>query len=369
MKIYFCDLCNESVPNADLENGRAVMRNGRVICRACEGAMSSPDEAKGSEIASEEEEARTSGSVAKARPPAGSSPVAAVAVVLATMALLATFAAAAIQFLNTDKRLRTLEDELGEARRDAVADGRAMESRLNDEVRRTLDDIGQARTNLVELRARLDESSKAQGDAVARLRDELVEWEARLRELEGVAQMVDRHDRELATVRDKTDTLRHDLRRVGDRVTEQKERAEEKARFEQVIGLGQEEKPEWWSLVSELKSDNSGVRWQAVQSLGATKDVNVAEHLTPMLKDPDIFVRMATARILGDLQATIGIPALIDALEDPEASVREASIVSLRGVTGQNFRFDPSGKDSERAKRVKAWRDWWDKSADDLLGS
>jgi len=359
MKIYFCDLCNESVPNADLENGRAVMRNGRVICQACEGAMSSSDEAK----------PPVGDRSGEPRPQRSSSPAAAVAVVLAILALLTTLGTAAFQFLNTDERLRTLEEELGEARRDAVADGRAMETRLNGEVRRTLDDIGQARTSLVELRARLDESSRAQGDEVSRLRDELVEWEGRLRELEGVARMVERHDRELTTVRDKTDNLRSDLRRVGDQVTEQSERAEEKARFEQVLAIGGEEKPAWWELVSELKSDNSGVRWQAVQSLGATGDVNVAEHLTPMLDDPDIFVRMATARILGDLQATIGIPALIDALEDPEASVREASVVSLRGVTGQNFRFDPSGKDSDRAKRVKAWRDWWAKSADELLGS
>ena len=79
--------------------------------------------------------------------------------------------AAAFLFLSTDERFRGLEDDISDARRDAVADGRAMEGRLNDEVRRTVEEIGQARTSLAELRARLDESSRSQGDAVATLRE------------------------------------------------------------------------------------------------------------------------------------------------------------------------------------------------------
>ena len=71
---------------------------------------------------------------------------------------------------------------------------------------------------------------------------------------------------------------------------------------------------------------------------------------------------MATARILGDLEAPVGIEPLIDALEDSEASVREAAVVSLRSITGRSFQFNPGAKESDRAKRIKAWRDWWKKS-------
>src|SRR5262245_35426012 len=39
--VSFCDLCNESIPQADLDQGRAVRRNERLICAACEAAMSS----------------------------------------------------------------------------------------------------------------------------------------------------------------------------------------------------------------------------------------------------------------------------------------------------------------------------------------
>ena len=36
MKIHFCDLCNESVPQADLDQGRAFIRKDRVISKADE---------------------------------------------------------------------------------------------------------------------------------------------------------------------------------------------------------------------------------------------------------------------------------------------------------------------------------------------
>ena len=39
MEIHFCSLCNESVPQSDLDLGRAFVRRGRVICAVCERAM------------------------------------------------------------------------------------------------------------------------------------------------------------------------------------------------------------------------------------------------------------------------------------------------------------------------------------------
>src|ERR1700741_3271172 len=39
MEIHFCSLCNESVPQSDLDLGRAFLRRGRVICAVCERAM------------------------------------------------------------------------------------------------------------------------------------------------------------------------------------------------------------------------------------------------------------------------------------------------------------------------------------------
>jgi HEAT repeat protein len=70
---------------------------------------------------------------------------------------------------------------------------------------------------------------------------------------------------------------------------------------------------------------------------------------------------MATARVLGDLKSTSAVPALIDALEDSEAAVREAALGALRALTGKDLRFDPMASEAERSKKVKAWREWWKK--------
>jgi uncharacterized coiled-coil protein SlyX len=127
--------------------------------------------------------------------------------------------------------------------------------------------------------------------------------------------------------------------------------------------------PAWTSLLEGLKSDNNSVRWEAVTGLGATKDLATVPHLVPMLKDLDVFVRMATARVLGEMQAKAAIPDLIEALEDGETAVREAAYIALRTITGKDLKFDPQAVDAERAKRVKAWREWWKKEGETPAGT
>jgi len=121
-----------------------------------------------------------------------------------------------------------------------------------------------------------------------------------------------------------------------------------------------DDRPEWLDFLPGLESRNPGTRWNTVQALGETEDPEVVPHLVPMLEDADLYVRMAAARILGDLNSTDAVSALIDALDDVEAPVREAAVVSLRKITGRHFRFDPMGGEAERARRVKAWREWWE---------
>jgi HEAT repeat protein len=113
--------------------------------------------------------------------------------------------------------------------------------------------------------------------------------------------------------------------------------------------------------VPDLGSPKAAVRWEAVDQIGQSRDPESVPFLVPMLKDADVFVRMATARVLGDIQVPAAVPALIDSLEDGEAAVREAALGALRVITGKDLRFDPLASDAERAKKVKAWRDWWKK--------
>lgn len=94
--------------------------------------------------------------------------------------------------------------------------------------------------------------------------------------------------------------------------------------------------PTWLTLVEDLKSENSGVRWNAVEDLGHTSDVGVVAYLIPILSDEDTFVRMAAARVLGGLGSDDSIGPLITALGDTAPSVRDAAVSSLRMLTSQN---------------------------------
>ena len=40
MDLFFCDICDESIPASDLERGLAFRRAGRIVCAACDRAMS-----------------------------------------------------------------------------------------------------------------------------------------------------------------------------------------------------------------------------------------------------------------------------------------------------------------------------------------
>jgi len=388
MKIHFCDLCNESVPQVDLDEGRAVLRHGRVICLACEAAMSTaaPPAAEPPGPALEPGPVNSPSPSALAAPPVAVSapssqaapgqagaPVSLVAVGLAfsAVALLVALGCAAFFFLRFDKRQVELESRTSAQRAEQDARVRQQEAQLAELRSAREEDRAAARAELAALAKTIADQEHARAGASGELSASLARIEGRLDALDALHESSARSDKELAALTQTTASLRADLTQLAERV--QASAAAAPAKNPVPAGHAAEKPKEpagasWQSWVGDLTSQNSGTRWQAVQSLGATGDPAVVPHLAPMLKDADIFVRMASARLLGDLGAIEAIPALIDALEDEEASVREASLVSLRTLSGQNLPFDPLAKDPDRAKRVKAWRDWWEQASKELLG-
>ena len=127
----------------------------------------------------------------------------------------------------------------------------------------------------------------------------------------------------------------------------------------------------WRALLPDLANANSGLRWQAVDGLGQSGDPETIPHLLPMLKDADVFVRMAAARVLGNLNSDPAVlvfdpsvAALIDALEDADSPVREAALVALHQITGRDFQFDPQGNEGDRTRKLKSIRDWWKRTTE-----
>ncbi len=376
MKIDFCDLCNESVPQQDLDEGRAVLRHGRVICAACEAAMSAgaappprplaPAPAAGAPVAQ----------VAAPRPAVPARASGRLGLAVATLALLLAIGSAAHSFLG---RLADRELSRETARASgAEADERSrrLERRVADLERDREAGVASLTADLAGISERLEESERASEGSRGELGEGLARLEGRLEGLEALRDTTERQGDELSTLTQTTAGLRQDLAALEQHMDAGGARSPSPASAPETGTAGTSRPaaesgtavPSWEAWVADLTSPNSGTRWQAVQALGESGDPAVVPHLTPRLADADIFVRMAAARKLGDLAVPDAIPALIDALEDEEASVREAALVSLRSLSDQNIAFDPLAKDADRAKRVKAWRDWWEEAAKTLLG-
>jgi chaperonin cofactor prefoldin len=416
MEIHFCDLCNESVPQTDLDQGLAFIRRGRVVCAKCDRAMThaegadphgetsmgSPLEAESSTSAREpatlaasatlDTAAREAASLfSPAAPlhsptapvlspaaqallpevpglspavpgaliPAAPSSTGSSGLVLAMVALI--FAAGAVAVLN--EQIRTLGEH-----------GRAVELQLRNQ-NGALRDLERSNADARGAVAALE------GQVGERLANERERAEKALADLRAEAERLQKEQRDLLQgideVREGTLAKGQDIDRRSDDLSHRLAKSEDDSRvlLERIAkleeqaqqapppsaGPGAPAASRWTALVNQLQSPKAATRWEAVDQIGQSKDPEAVPYLLPMLKDADVFVRMATARVLGDLQAAGAVPALIDALEDSEAAVREAALGSLRAVTGKDLRFDPLASEGERAKKVKAWREWWKK--------
>ncbi len=389
MKLYFCDLCNESVPHSDLEVGKAFIRKSRVVCASCDEAMSvalasqgggDKDDSKGAapaanaggSVAQEKREALAREAVATRHAVPGKRSSASLGAAGLWIGVIALFVAAGTlmftlqemevsrkAFADADEEVaRESRRQLAEAqmqqtddRSGLVAKYDALETRIDTQRQELLKMLQGAEAQLEEAR----QGAKALRDEITDLRD-------------SVKKTTDLQDGQLRGFDAELERYDEEIRFFGERVNE----LEVRILTEDIIASAGNAAPKsdeggsaaWSNILPDLASEESGERWNAVQALGETGDPGVVPHLIPILGDVDIFVRMATARVLGDLKAEAAVPHLIDALEDLEVAVQEAAVVSLRSITGRNFGFEIEANEKDRAKRIKAWRTWWKKSAE-----
>jgi len=364
MNVQFCDLCNESIPLSDLENGRAVRRNERLICAACEGAMSGAHARPAPESAAA---AQAPARLVQQGAPAGGSAVTAVALAFASVALVVAIGASAYLLWQLEEHGRESSAELERLEQSLPEQTRSASAEWLELARRSEQRVSDAQRELVDLGRRLDALERGVADS-GTLERRIERVEERQALLTDLSSRIDHQaaaltELELALAEGRSEPARS-LEEPTPKVSELGTLEPEVTPTEPTEGA-----PTWEPLLADLASPTGSARWQAVQALGKTGDARVVPHLVPLLEDGDLFVRMAVARLLGDLASTQAIPALIEALDDDEVSVRESALVSLRKLSGQSIAFDPKARDGERAKRIKAWRDWWEKAEKELLGA
>jgi Skp family chaperone for outer membrane proteins len=359
MNLYFCDLCNESIPQADLDLGRAVRRGERLICVACEAAMSSgPDPATAPVIPNVAPRVESGASNS-------SSSIAAVALAFASVALISGIGAGAYFFWRLERETQISREQIADLEHAAPEHARTVSAALTDEAAARETEAAATRAALQALSERVQELEQADPAATA-LERRIDNLDARLGAFDDLASRVQHQggvlDQLTAAMAEATDAKAASAPAPAAPAPQEAARPAAPPPSASAPGGAL-----WEKWIADLKSPDSGTRWQAVQSLGGTRDPSVVPHLVPMLKDADIFVRMAACRHLDELGSVEAIPALIDALEDEEAIVREAALAALRSLSGQALPFDPNARDGDRSKRVKAWRDWWEGASKELL--
>jgi hypothetical protein len=427
-EIHFCDLCNESVPQIDLDTGRAFLRKGRVVCRRCDELMSAAGHGEpvgarfptgtplgavphGAPLSALDgpggsAAAMTAQAAAAAGPLLGSFPSAPSAASTPSTAPSAgpfsspsSFAGATPAAIGTHSThahaphvaprqrggngvalglLALLglvglgiwsRDELARAR----SEGKGVEIGLRTEVEalrgQLQQSLGDQRGELSLVSKEVDRQLAEQRDAIQKglgaseqmaktSTERLGEFERRLETMKESVGTIQRHDAELVSLQQKLAAAQAALEDLRAKLAEGVRTAASPAAVPPQAPAG----PAWQPLVKDLASPDAATRWQAVVSLGETRDPAVVTHLLPMLSDADLFVKMAAARKLGDLGSLSAVDALIDTLEDPESGVRSAALAALQTLTKKDFGFDANDPDpAERARRVKAWREWWGK--------
>lgn len=392
MEILFCDLCNESIPASHLEVGKAFRRGGRLTCAACDLAMGGggAPEAERSKRAADRQPpgaralppaGSASAEPAPAAPVAGGSGAAGIGVGLLALLVAGTGLGLFMERLEqTEGQMETLALELSSQQRKGAAEMRAQGTRMEDRLAELGAGLEQRVTALgagLETRLeRLAQQDDEQSAGLAELRTDLKRISGELD-----ASAAGRVD-QLNALAKQIEALEGDQRFYSDRLAELDEqlRAVETMRpgsFGAGPSLADASAPggapagpaPWEGLLPDLGHQHPGIRMEAVYELAETGDSRVIPHVIPMLRDEDLFVRMATTRALMDLEAKQGVPGLIDTLEDGSGAVREAAMVALRRITNREFGFLPLASVSQRSARVKAWRDWWEKDGEAFLAS
>ncbi len=343
LEVYFCEICSESIPVKDLETGTARQVKGKVVGACCLAELAPKADR------------------------AGASPASLTAL---GVVFLAGLAAATIWL---EYRVTSTAGEL-DGRLDTITTNVGSQNErwgsLEGQLEKFADKAGQSSINrrLAELQGAL-ESIKTQLDRVGEDHaDAKTRFEGLESGLSAVKKLGEESNPSLKAIGAEVQQLSREVAAlaampraavkqpvVGDEPMEPAPVAKEAVRKDGLpANLAHQ--------VARLKDSDPGNRFEAVDQLIQSKDERVREHLLPMLKDPDLFVRRLTAEGLSGFKHVTTVDALIVALADPEGIVRHTAYTSLKKLTGQNIAFDPEASASARNSAQRKWRDWWSKN-------
>jgi len=367
MKIYFCDLCNESIPLKDINSNRITIEEGKIFCQKC-----APKKAHALE--------QVPGAV-----------LGVVAVLLIGLLVVGAYGWKVASDL--DQRQRDLEGALGRAtgslddmKSRLQAIGQTLETEVAPHLSRVGDDLRTARAELAQRLDVLDRRELEHHEGVSKSLNAAVE------------RVTARLDGDVAALRKDLQALQVDdaaSKIVLDSLKDQIELLKEMVRSVSPSGGGKPdaasapsgddgapppappvpagpdpaalESKEVNALIAQLKDADAGRRFAAVVELGRYSGPLVAKALEGMLADSESYIRQGALQQLRKVSAVAALPAVIASLRDADYFVRVAANAAACSLSGTDLRFNPEGSPSEREAKVKEWERWWDANREKLL--
>lgn len=328
-EVHFCNLCDQSVPQDQIDAGSAVRHGGRIVCATCRDviAMSATGQ-------------KSRGSRATLLVP--------------LMVGLIGWGAAAFVWA-----------ELQDVRGEIVVEASAQAARATQDLTR-VDGALSNRLDALDARAgELASQQRAAREDAARqaeaTQQHLLALERAVEPVPDLADGLRRHDGELREASAARTLLAQDVRDA--RGALDAVRASLAALQDAVSAVAVQPAPAGFprdveELLAQLRNPDALERNKALEKLVRMKDARLVPYVEPMLKDSYEMNRYFAAENLGEMKAETAVPALVEALLDEYSLVRMAANAALMAITGQNHDFDPKGNEVERRKGYERWKQW-----------
>lgn len=350
MKLFFCDICNESIPLQDIKENRSTTIKGKIFCRSCNplNELPSSDASGGSGGL-----ARGGGSAA-----------------VGLLGVLVLGLAGAVGYLYYDLKVAhpVGASPSRSAEFTALSDKVDLMNTALKGLQVGYDGLAGLQSVPEQLDGIRDEANSRAGELtrlstdMKAIQEQLVAVGNLRERVEGMVLRQDETGSRLNQALSAIESVRGDLRTLGDRPPVIVERAGNNATSDIAATASDPPDEALLAIIQKLSSDDAMVRWEAVDQIRRRKDVALTPHVMGLLDDRDTFVRAQAIYTLGDLKAMAAVPKLIKLLRDDETMIAEEALASLVGITGQNLSFDVTASKGAREKGIRRWEEWAEKN-------
>ena len=331
-ELFFCNVCQQSVPQISLDTGNAVRHGDRVICPDCADTLV---------IATELEPSKREWSI---------SPI---VIVFFTI----TWAVFAYMYVEQQRFF----DAVTESNKEAVSNNNRL-SAANTRLERALENkIGDSATRAKierdKLTSVIENGDNKLRDALSRQANALAEFESLPSQFSAMSSKLNLSQIEISTIADSAREIR-----AGQLVLRDKISAVERQVAAAPTPVDVEESSfdsRVQSILQGLESSDPNTRFAALEDIADHNDPNLVPYVAPLLYDSYEFCRYQAATTLRQWSALSATPQLIEALDDTFEFVRKEVNAALEAVTKNSVGYNHKDDDAARAASQQAWRDWW----------